>query len=143
MALPAHNKIRPPKYFPPPPTRDGRVYPASLIVQNDIGCFDTARQNIQVYYNCRIAVPSAFTPNGDGLNDYLYPLDAYKADDLIFRVYNRWGQLVFETKDRTKKWDGRINGYPQDAGTYVWMLNYTNRDTGKKFALKGSTVLIR
>ena len=133
----------PPKYFPPPSTREGRIYPASLIVQNDIGCFDTARQNIKVFYNCNVAVPSAFTPNGDGLNDYLYPLDAYKADDLIFRVYNRWGQLVFETKNWTKKWDGRINGYPQDAGTYVWMLNYTNRDTGKKFALKGSTVLIR
>lgn len=133
----------PPKFFPPPPTRAGRTYPASLIVQNDIGCFDTARQNIKVYYNCHVAVPSAFTPNGDGLNDYLYPLDAYKADDLIFRVYNRWGQLVFETRDWTKKWDGRINGYPQDSGTYVWMLNYTNRDTGKKFTLKGSTVLIR
>lgn len=133
----------PPKYFPAPPTRAGRTYPASLIVQNDIGCFDTARKNITVYYNCHVAVPSAFTPNGDGLNDYLYPVDAYKADDLIFRIYNRWGQLVFETKDWTKKWDGRINGYPQDVGTYVWMLNYTNRDTGKKFALKGTTVLIR
>ena len=79
------------------------VYPAALIVKNNIGCFDTAQTNIKVFYNCYIAVPSAFTPNGDGLNDYLYPLNAYKADNLEFRVYNRWGQLVFETKDWTKK----------------------------------------
>jgi gliding motility-associated-like protein len=133
----------PPKYYPAPSTRDGKTYPAALIVKNDIGCYDTARQNIKVLYNCYIAVPSAFTPNGDGLNDYLYPLDAYKAENLQFRVYNRWGQLVYQTKDWTKKWDGRINGYPQAPGTYVWMLSYVNRDTGKSFALKGTTVLIR
>ena len=131
------------KYYPAPLTREGAIYPASLIVQNDIGCFDTAQQNIKIYYNCYIAVPSAFTPNGDGLNDYLYPLDAYKADDLRFRVFNRWGQLVFETKDWTKKWDGKINGQPQQPGTYVWTLSYKNRDTGKLFSLKGTTVLIR
>ena len=98
---------------------------------------------IKVLYNCYIAVPSAFTPNGDGLNDYLYPLNAYKADNLEFRVFNRWGQLVFETKDWTKKWDGKITGNPQAPGTYVWMLRYINRDTGKLFSEKGTTVLIR
>jgi gliding motility-associated-like protein len=132
-----------PKYYPAPPTRDGRMYPAALIVKNDIGCFDTSRTMIKVFYNCYIAVPSAFTPNGDGLNDYLYPLNAYKADNLEFRVFNRWGQLVFETKDWTKKWDGTISGNPQPAGVYVWMLHYTNRDTGQIFSLKGTTVLIR
>ena len=132
-----------PKKYPPPPTRNGRVYPAALIVQNNIGCFDTSYKMIKVLYNCYIAVPSAFTPNGDGLNDYLYPLNAYKADNLEFRVFNRWGQLVFETKDWTKKWDGKINGNPQAPGTYVWMLRYINRDTGKLFSEKGTTVLIR
>ncbi len=133
----------PPKYYPFPPSKEGSIYPAALIVKNNIGCFDTSQTTMKVFYNCYIAVPSAFTPNGDGLNDYLYPLNAYKADNLEFRVYNRWGQLVFETKDWTKKWDGTINGNPQSAGTYVWMLHYTNRDTGQIFSLKGTTVLIR
>jgi len=132
-----------PKKYPAPPTRNGRVYPAALVVRNNIGCFDTSYKMIKVLYNCYIAVPSAFTPNGDGLNDYLYPLNAYKADNLEFRVFNRWGQLVFETKDWTKKWDGKINGNPQAPGTYVWMLRYTNRDTGQLFSEKGTTVLIR
>jgi gliding motility-associated-like protein len=133
----------PQKMYPRPSEREGRTYPVGLIVKNDIGCFDTAQINLKVLYNCYIAVPTAFTPNGDGLNDFLYPLNAYKADNLEFRVYNRYGQLVFETKDWTRKWDGKINGNPQGSGTYVWMLSYTDRDTGKKFALKGTTVLIR
>ncbi len=114
-----------------------------LIVQNTLNCFDTAYNQIKILYNCYIAVPSAFTPNGDGLNDYLYPLNAYKADNLEFRVYNRYGQMVFETKDWTHKWDGTIAGVAQGSGTYVWMLTYTNRDTGKKVFQKGTSVLIR
>ncbi|MGN6353455.1 MAG: gliding motility-associated C-terminal domain-containing protein [Parafilimonas sp.] len=131
------------KYYPYPLTRNGSTYPISLVVKNDLGCFDTSFQNLKVHYSCYIAVPGAFTPNGDGLNDYLYPLNAYKADNLVFRVYNRLGQLVFETKDWTKKWDGRINGYAQAAGTYVWMLSFKNRDSGQAYSLKGTTVLIR
>ncbi|HYK45251.1 MAG TPA: gliding motility-associated C-terminal domain-containing protein [Parafilimonas sp.] len=131
------------KMYPPSDTRDGRIYPVSLIVKNDLGCYDTSVADMKVLYNCYIAVPSGFTPNGDGLNDYLYPLNAYKADGLEFKVYNRWGQLVFQTRDWTRKWDGKINGEPQAAGTYVWMLSYTHHDTGKHYSLKGITVLIR
>jgi gliding motility-associated-like protein len=133
----------PAKQYPAPFTNTGKIYPVALIVKNDIACFDTAETNVKVLYSCYIAVPSAFTPNGDGLNDYLYPLNAYKADNLEFRVYNRWGQMVFETKDWTRKWDGKINGNPQAAGTYVWLLRYNDHDTGKLIELKGTTVLIR
>ncbi|MGH2564430.1 MAG: gliding motility-associated C-terminal domain-containing protein, partial [Ginsengibacter sp.] len=72
-----------------------KTYAVLLIVENNIGCFDTVSNNIKVLKSCYIAVPNAFTPNGDGLNDYLYPLNAYKADDLEFSVYNRLGQRVF------------------------------------------------
>jgi gliding motility-associated-like protein len=120
-----------------------KIYMVRLIVKNAAGCYDTTYNNIKVLKSCYIAVPSAFTPNGDGLNDYLYPLNAYKADDLEFTVYNRLGQRVFYTTDWTKKWDGTINGNPQDTGIYVWVLKYTNHDTGKKVFQKGSTVLIR
>lgn len=118
-------------------------YNVQLIVGNSLGCSDTAMHNLKVVYTCYIAVPSAFTPNGDGINDYLYPLNAYKADNLIFRVFNRYGQLVYATTAWTKKWDGKINGQPQANGTYVWMLIYTEHDTGKKVQQKGTTVLIK
>jgi gliding motility-associated-like protein len=121
-------------------TRD--VFPR-LIVQNNFGCFDTAVQKIVVPNSCYIAVPNAFTPNNDGLNDYLYPLNAYKATDLLFRVYNRVGQMIFETRDWTRRWDGRFKGQGADPGTYVWILIYTNIDTGKKVQLKGTTILLK
>lgn len=119
-------------------------YTIRLIVSNTmLGCSDTAVQVVKALNNCYIAVPSAFTPNGDGKNDFLYPLNALKADKLEFKVYNRVGQLVFATKDWTKKWDGRINGLLQDTGLYAWLLSYTNPDTGEKIFMKGTTLLLR
>jgi gliding motility-associated-like protein len=88
-------------------------------------------------------VPSAFTPNFDGLNDYLYPVNAYKAQDLHFSVYNRFGQRVFNSNNWTKKWDGTFKGKKADAGTYVWMLQYYNPDLNQKIEQKGTVVLIR
>ena len=117
------------------------VYPR-LIIQDNLGCFDTAIQKIVVPNSCYIAVPNAFTPNGDGLNDYLYPLNAYKAMNVHFRVYNRVGQLVFETRDWTKKWDGTFKGQGADLGTYVWILQYIN-EAGKQVEQKGTTILMR
>ena len=134
-------KIPPAQFYPSGSvTRD---LPVRLIVQNNIGCFDTAINTIRVVGNCYIAVPKAFSPNSDGLNDYLYPTNAYKARDLHFVIYNRGGQKIFETTDWTNKWDGSFKGNPQDPGTYVWTLVYTNIETGQRFNLKGSTVLIR
>ena len=118
-------------------------YPVSLLVIDSLGCIDTATVIVRKLHSCAIAVPNAFTPNGDGINDYLYPLNAFKADNLIFRVYNRYGQLVFETTDWTRRWDGTLGGKPQGPGTYVWTLQYTDRDTGQHVVQKGSSVLIR
>ncbi len=115
----------------------------SLIVGNNIGCTDTTYKYITVLASCYIAVPSAFTPNGDGLNDYLYPLNAFNADNMIFRVFNRYGQIIFESRNWTKKWDGRVNSMPQPSGTYIWTFSYTDHTTGQPVFLKGTTVLIR
>ncbi len=118
-------------------------YTVTLTVSNAAGCRASVSRPVQVLSSCLIAVPTGFTPNGDGLNDYLFPLNAFKADNLHFRVYNRWGHIVFESRDWTKKWDGRINGIMQPTGVYVWMLEYVNRDTHQKVSQKGTTTLIR
>ena len=125
-----------------PQTGIETVYTVTLVVGNT-GCYDTATQKIDVLRSCYIAVPTAFTPNGDGLNDYLYPLNAYKADHLTFKVFNRFGLMVFESHDWQQKWDGSFHGDRQPAGTYVWFLDYTDRDTGKHVFQKGTTILIR
>src|SRR5262249_22085790 len=93
-----------------------QLYTVRLIVENDLHCFDTTRHQVKVVNTCFITAPNAFTPNNDTKNDYLYPLNAYKAVNLVFKIYNRYGQLVFQTTDWTKKWDGTINGNPQATG---------------------------
>ncbi len=133
----------PPNFSYPSPVTLQKKYTIRLTVRNAIGCSNISLHDVTVLKSCYIAVPTAFTPNGDGLNDFLYPLNAYKADNLLFRVYNRYGNLVFETTDWTKKWDGRINGILQPSGTYVWQLNYVDTDTRQSFSEKGTTVLIR
>jgi len=119
------------------------VYTVTLVVGNALGCYDSATQSIDVLRSCYIAVPNAFTPNGDGLNDYLYPLNAFKADNLTFKVFNRFGLLVFESHEWTQKWDGTFHGNREPAGAYVWYLQYTDRDTGKHIFQKGTALLIR
>lgn len=114
-----------------------------LVVTNNLGCKDSVYQKITVAGTCFIAVPNAFTPNGDGLNDYLYPLNAYKAKNLIFRVYNRFGQIIFETKDWRKRWDGNFKGQVADPATYIWSLSYFNTDTNKQINQKGTAILLR
>lgn len=120
-----------------------KLYPVRLIVENNRNCFDTAYKQVKVLYNCYIAVATAFTPNGDGKNDYLYPINAWKAKNLVFKVYNRFGQLLFQTKDWTNKWDGTFNGILQQTGTYVWTLSYTNSDSQQSYNQRGTAMLIR
>jgi gliding motility-associated-like protein len=128
----------------PPPQSYPHVgeYAIRLIVTDSAGCADTASTVLRSVPNCFIAVPGAFSPNGDGVNDFLYPLDAYKATDLVFRVYNRQGQMVWETRDWTRKWDGRVGGRLMPAGVLVWTLEYTDADH-RRVSLKGTTVLVR
>lgn len=118
-------------------------YQVMLTVTSDLGCHSTATQNVKVLVTCRIDVPNTFTPNGDGINDSFYPLNAFLADQMVFRVYNRYGQMVFESTDWTQKWDGNFKGDPQGSGVYAWTLKYINKVTGESVFRKGSVTLIR
>jgi gliding motility-associated-like protein len=89
-----------------------------------------------------IFVPTGFTPNKDGRNDILKPICVGITKLEYFRVFNRWGQLVYETREFNKGWDGTVNGQPQDNGTYVFMAQGSDY-TGKIVFRKGTTVLIR
>lgn len=117
-------------------------YTIILHISDSAGCTDSISHKLKVAPGCYIAVPTGFTPNGDGLNDFLYPLNAFKATRLTFRVYNREGLLLFETHDWNRRWDGNFNGIQQPSGAYAWMLNYVDA-AGKAVLLKGTTMLIR
>ena len=119
-------------------------YTVKLVVTNtSLNCSDSTRKTLTVLDFCLIEVPTAFTPNNDGLNDYFRPHNAIKADNYDFRVFNRWGQLVFFSNNWRDQWDGRVNGAIQTTGVYVWMLSYTTRDSKQKVFKKGTVTLIR
>jgi gliding motility-associated-like protein len=70
-----------------------------------------------------VDVPTAFTPNGDGTNDVIYA-DGWGIKKLnYFKIYNRWGQLVFESNDIKVGWDGTYNGVPQNMETYIYQVS--------------------
>jgi gliding motility-associated-like protein len=114
-----------------------------LVVRDQANCADSAFVTVKVFKTKPyIFVPTAFTPNGDGLNDIIAPIAVGIQRINYFSIYNRWGQLVFTTTINGHGWDGRINGAQQNAGVFVWMVNaidYTNRP----IFLKGTVALIR
>jgi gliding motility-associated-like protein len=90
----------------------------------------------------QIFVPTAFTPNGDGRNEIVAPVAVGLTKIDYFRIFNRWGQLVFQTTVNGKGWDGKIGGKDQGTATYVWIVKGTDF-TGKGVFAKGSVTLIR
>lgn len=133
----------PPPFLFPTLNREAYYTIKLLAYNSSLGCVDSARKTVTVLDHCLIEVPTGFTPNNDGLNDFFQPHNALKADNYQFKVYNRWGQLVFQSRNWREKWDGKINGILQTTGVYVWMLSYTHRDTGKSVFRKGTVTLIR
>lgn len=87
-------------------------------------------------------VPTAFTPNIVGKNDTFKPTIFGNIKTYKLLVFNRFGQIVFDTRDIKKGWDGRVNGTEQQSGTFVWYCRYT-LESGKEEEEKGSLVLIK
>lgn len=87
-------------------------------------------------------IPSAFTPNADGKNDYFKPIITGNVQRYLFTIYNRWGQKIFETARLQKGWNGTINGKQQDMNVFVWTCTYQFVGAPPKFD-KGTISLIR
>ncbi|HPG12523.1 MAG TPA: PKD domain-containing protein [Chitinophagaceae bacterium] len=114
-----------------------------LIVSDDIGCLDSAFVTVKVFKtNPYVFVPSAFTPDGDGLNDILRPIPVGVEKINYFNIYNRWGQLVYSTSVHGAGWDGRISGRKQNSGVFVWMVSAIDYN-GQPLFFKGTVALIR
>lgn len=112
-------------------------------VFNAAGCSDSAFVNVKIFKTApSIFVPTAFTPNNDGLNDVIRPIAVGMKEIKYFRIYNRWGQMVFHTTTNGQGWDGRINGSPQATNVFVWMVSATDY-LGNPYFQKGTVTLIR
>jgi gliding motility-associated-like protein len=114
----------------------------TVIGSNSAGC--TGRDTITVVSvkESTLMMPNAFTPNGDGINDRVYPLVYCDFTFRSFSIYNRWGQRVFHGTKLEQGWDGHLNGEPAEVGVYPFYLEGVGADGQTKF-LKGNLTLLR
>ena len=106
------------------------------------GCIGFDSVFVQVYNGPNYYVPNAFSPNGDGLNDIFRAIPVGIVSTDWFRVFNRFGQLVFETNQWLKGWDGKFKGKTQPLGTYVWVIKGIDKN-GKVIEMKGTVTLMQ
>jgi gliding motility-associated-like protein len=97
-----------------------------VTVTDSAGCFIIG--NVEINYGENgIYVPNVFSPNGDGHND-VFDFYAVNLKTALVRIYNRWGELIFESRNSRDKWDGTFNGLPVDIGVYVYVIEATFLD---------------
>jgi gliding motility-associated-like protein len=109
---------------------------------NSYGCPDTASAELHVYGDDGIFMPTAFSPNGDGLNDCFRPVITGNINHFEIFVYNRWGEMVFHANDINSCWDGVYKGEKQDLGTYYYYYRASSPLCGD-FMRKGDVHLLR
>ncbi|MEI6765335.1 MAG: PKD domain-containing protein, partial [Bacteroidota bacterium] len=119
-------------------------YHIKLFVENDNGCKDTAVKEVVVTDFFTFFAPNAFTPDGDGLNDFYMPVGTnLDKNGLKFEVYDRWDKLQYESSDWDKPWDGKFsNGQMANPGVYTWQI-FFKEINGNPHTYRGTVMLIR
>lgn len=116
----------------------------TVIISDNLGCAEVkSTYKVIIEPKTTVDVPTAFTPNGDGRNDIIY-VDGWGIKSLqYFRIYNRWGELLFETNDIKTGWDGFYNGLAQNMETYVYQVSVETYLDAKPIFKTGTFKLIR
>ncbi|MNY29522.1 hypothetical protein D3C86_1635680 [compost metagenome] len=101
------------------------VYTATQILTNESGCSDTATYQLNLYGEIIFYVPNTFTPDGNELNNVFSVVlpDNLVLDQFKLTIFNRWGEIIFETGDRYEGWDATYIGKHVKEGTYTWKLH--------------------
>jgi gliding motility-associated-like protein len=115
----------------------------TIKITTSLGCITVDTQLVKTIKEVKVYVPTGFTPNNDGRNDFLRPILMGIKEMKSFRVFNRWGQIVYDMRNGDERgWDGRIGDMQQQTGVFIWMFEGVGLDQ-KNYVLKGTTVLIR
>lgn len=129
------------------PTNSLTNFEVTLVAFNELGCTDTARVILTMGEEILIYVPNAFTPDGDQYNQEFKPVisNGFDPYDYSFYIYNRWGELIFESHDADFGWPGTfgVGGEICQDGVYTWLIEYKSLLTTKREKLNGSVNLIR
>ena len=123
------------------------LYNVTLIAISDEGCRDTSTLAIKVIEEEVYYVPNSFTPNGDGINQVFKPefSTGVSLEDFSLYIYNRWGEIVFESHDINKGWDGTygVNGDVQQSGLYIWTMVIKAKTSDKVTQVSGQVNLLK
>ena len=120
----------------------GDVIQYKVTATSAAGCKGEGFVKVRVYKGPDLYVPTAFTPNGDGLNDRFYPFPVGIKSINYFRVYNRWGHIMFNSTTLYQGWDGKFQGVLQPSGVYVFMAEGVDKN-GNTITKKGTITLIK
>jgi gliding motility-associated-like protein len=113
-----------------------------VLVKDEIGCSAVDGIFVKVYEGPTYHLPNAFTPNGDGLNEIFRPIPSGIQSTEYFRIFDRYGNLIFQTREWMKGWNGNLQGKPAPTGTYVWSIKGIDVN-GSPVDMKGTVILIR
>lgn len=113
-----------------------------LVVMNNFNCYDTICKEIYVLDESLFYIPNAFVPNNDGLNDIFKPVIS-NASNYNFKIFNRWGKLIFETNDYNEGWDGTYKGSLAENGVYTYRMTYRFKGNYDDQYLTGHFTLLR
>lgn len=127
------------------PFEKGGVYEVNLIATSAHGCTDTAKAEVTVIGKNIYYIANTFTPDGDDFNDEFKPIFSAGLDiyDYHLTVFNRWGEMLFESYDVTKGWDGTYGSRPADDGVYLWMIEFGDLNSDEKHTINGHVNLLR
>ncbi|MGI8892044.1 MAG: gliding motility-associated C-terminal domain-containing protein [Bacteroidia bacterium] len=96
-----------------------------LTVTDSIGCTYSDTINVEIVKcECHVYVPNAFTPNNDGKNEIFNPVFYCDMDDYHLTIFNRWGELIYNSENNLSGWNGKINGKPVATGVYIYRMEY-------------------
>lgn len=123
----------------------GGKYRITLVAMNEFNCVDTAYDFITISEDLIFYVPNAFTPDGDNFNQEFKPVfsSGYDPYDYLLSIYNRWGELIFESKDVEFGWDGKYNFDLSQDGVYTWKIEVGSRSNGKMNRYVGHFTLLK
>ena len=120
-------------------------YETTLYAYNDVGCADSTTRIITIQDHQVFYVPNTFTPDGDELNQTFDPVftSGFDPNSYRFSVYNRWGELLFESFDYQIGWDGTYGGKLMPEGVYIWKIEFKDEFTDERFESQGHLNLLR
>ncbi|CAG0974482.1 Collagenase ColH [Flavobacteriales bacterium] len=124
---------------------DTGTYDVTLVVKNDWGCTDTVVYKVVVKPDVIYYIPNSFTPNGDGINDVFNikgRLELIQPETFKMKIYDRWGELIFETNDIAAGWNGTVNNKKVETEVYVYVFSFKDK-TDESHNLKGTVTVVR